>query len=82
MNICLFTNEEINKPLDARDEPAIHLNRVLHKNEGDTFSAGIIGGQAGTATITKAVEVPNPKTGKNVPTENKIKGSDNNGKNS
>ena len=65
MNICLFTNEEINKPLDARDERAIHLNRVLHKNEGDTFSAGIIGGQAGTATITKAVEVPNPKTGKN-----------------
>lgn len=65
MNICLFTNEEINKPLDARDERAIHLNRVLHKKEGDTFSAGIIGGQAGTATITKAVEVPNPKTGKN-----------------
>ena len=65
MNICLFTNEEINKPLDARDERAIHLNRVLHKNEGDTFSAGIIGGQAGTATITTAVEVPNPKTGKN-----------------
>lgn len=65
MNICLFTNEEINKPLDARDERAIHLNRVLHKKEGDTFSAGIIGGQAGTATITKAIEVPNPKTGKN-----------------
>lgn len=65
MNICLFTNEEINKPLSANDERAIHLNKVLHKKEGDTFSAGIIGGQAGTATITKAVEVPNPKTGKN-----------------
>lgn len=65
MNICLFTNEEINKPLSANDERAIHLNKVLHKKEGDTFFAGIIGGQAGTATITKAVEVPNPKTGKN-----------------
>lgn len=65
MNICLFTNEEINKPLSANDERAIHLHKVLHKKEGDTFSAGIIGGQAGIATITKAVEVPNPKTGKN-----------------
>lgn len=65
MNICLFTEDEIGKPLAALDERAVHLNKVLHKKCGDTFYAGIIGGQAGTATITKAVEVPNPKTGKN-----------------
>lgn len=64
MNICLFTAEEINIPLAPHDERAIHLNKVLHKKEGDTFSAGIIGGQAGTATVTKTTEVPNPKTGK------------------
>lgn len=65
MNICLFTEEEIGKPLDARDERAVHLNKVLHKKCGDKFAAGIIGGKAGTAVITKMTEVPNPKTGKN-----------------
>lgn len=65
MNICLFTEEEINKPLDCRDERAIHLNKVLHKKTGDTFSAGIIGGKAGTAIITNTVDCYNLKTGKN-----------------
>lgn len=52
MNICLFTQEEIDKPLKADDERAVHIKKILHKGVGDTFSAGIIGGQAGTATIT------------------------------
>ncbi len=53
MNICLFTQEEISKPLNLRDERAQHIITVLHKNEGDTFDAGIINGQAGSAVITK-----------------------------
>ena len=53
MNICLFTQEEIDKPLKADDERAVHIKKILHKGVGDTFNAGIIGGQAGTATITK-----------------------------
>lgn len=53
MNICLFTEEEINKPLDLKDERAQHLIKVLHKKEGDTFTAGIIGGKAGIARIEK-----------------------------
>lgn len=64
MNICLFDQAEIDKILDSRDERAVHLNRVLHKKTGDTFSAGIIGGKAGTATITNTIEVKNPRTGK------------------
>src|SRR5574344_1027946 len=52
MNICLFTPEEIEKPLNIRDERAQHILKILHKKEGDTFAAGIIGGKAGTATIT------------------------------
>lgn len=64
MNICLFKPEEINQILDSRDERAIHLNRVLHKKTGDTFSAGIIGGKAGTATIINTIEKKNEKTGK------------------
>jgi len=52
MNICLFTSEEISNPLPPKDERALHIFKVLHKTEGDTFDAGIIGGAAGIATIT------------------------------
>ncbi|WP_294430475.1 RsmE family RNA methyltransferase [uncultured Treponema sp.] len=52
MNICLFTPEEINAPLAKNDERAKHIIKVLHKNPGDSFDAGIIGGAAGIATIT------------------------------
>jgi len=51
MNICLFSNDEISKPLPLRDERAQHIIKVLHKKTGDTFTAGIIDGQSGTATI-------------------------------
>lgn len=52
MNICLFTSEEIKKQIPAHDERTDHILKVLHKREGDTFDAGIIGGKAGTAQIT------------------------------
>ena len=51
MNICLFSQEEISAPLPKKDERAQHIIKVLHKKEGDTFTAGIIGGQSGTAVI-------------------------------
>ncbi len=53
MNICLFEPDQIGRPLAADDERAVHIKKILHKGVGDTFAAGIIGGQAGTATITK-----------------------------
>lgn len=34
-----------------RDERAQHILKVLHKKAGDTFTAGIISGQSGTAVI-------------------------------
>ncbi len=52
MNICLFSQQEITEPLNLNDERAQHLLKILHKKEGDTFSAGIIGGMAGLAKIT------------------------------
>lgn len=52
MNICLFTEQEINEPLPIRDERAQHIIKVLHKKEGETFTAGVIGGKSGKATIT------------------------------
>ncbi|WP_407429197.1 RsmE family RNA methyltransferase [Treponema sp.] len=56
MNICLFTPEEINNPLKKSDERAKHIIKVLHKQPGETFDAGIIGGAAGIAVITNISE--------------------------
>ena len=53
MNICLFSPEEINKPLALKDERSEHIIKILHKKAGDTFTAGVIGGKSGTATITE-----------------------------
>lgn len=56
MNICLFTPEEISMPLNLQDERAQHIIKILHKKEGETFTAGIIGGKAGNATITSITD--------------------------
>ena len=56
MNICLFTEEEFNKPLLRNDERNKHIVTVLHKKVGDSFDAGIIGKSSGKATITKIDE--------------------------
>ena len=53
MNICLFKQEELNRPLSIKDERGEHIIKILHKKEGDTFSAGVINGMAGTAAIKK-----------------------------
>ena len=52
MNIVLFTQDELSKPLPPRDERTVHIRKVLHKTTGDSFEAGIIDGQAGQAVIT------------------------------
>ncbi len=51
MNIVLFDSEEIEEPLPLYDERASHILKVLKKNVGDTFEAGIIGSMAGKALI-------------------------------
>ncbi len=53
MNICLFSADEIVKPLPFCDERGEHIIKILHKKEGDSFFAGIINGPAGKATISK-----------------------------
>ncbi|MCR5724078.1 MAG: RsmE family RNA methyltransferase [Treponema sp.] len=63
MNICLFTEEEVRRPLAKRDERTQHIIKVLHKKEGDSFDAGIIGGKAGTARITRIVPKGEPGEG-------------------
>src|SRR5574344_11767 len=56
MNICLYTPEEINKPLSLKDERGEHIIKILHKKAGDTFTAGIIDGMSGTAVITSVTD--------------------------
>ena len=51
MNIILFDPTEIGKPLSRRDERTLHLLKVLHKKAGDTFDAGLLGGNRGTGRI-------------------------------
>lgn len=67
MNICLFSTEEILNPLDIQDERAQHILKILHKKEGESFSAGIIGNQAGTAVIKKiSIEEKKSSDGKKI----------------
>ena len=57
MNICLFDNDEISKPLSFDDRRGAHLLEVLHKKQGDDFTAGIIGGASGVAKIIRVDDV-------------------------
>lgn len=53
MNICLFSKEEAECgfKLNIKDDRANHLVKILHKEIGDSFIAGIIDGNSGVATI-------------------------------
>ena len=51
MNLILFEVDELGKPLSRWDKRAVHLLKVLHKQAGDTFDAGILGVGLGTGKI-------------------------------
>ena len=53
MNIILLEEHELGKNLSRRDERTVHLLKVLHKKAGDSFEAGILGGNMGTGKIVK-----------------------------
>ena len=53
MNIILFEEIELGAPLSARDERTLHLRSVLRKKAGDTFVAGVLGGNRGTGVIER-----------------------------
>jgi len=70
MNLILFEPDESQSPdksrapntnggeffLPRRDPRAVHLLKVLHKKEGDSFEAGILGGKLGTGLIRQISE--------------------------
>jgi 16S rRNA U1498 N3-methylase RsmE len=51
VNIILLDPDEIGKPLPRRDERTLHLLKVLHKKAGDTFEAGVLGGNRGKGRV-------------------------------
>ena len=53
MNIILLEEHELGRSFPRRDKRTIHLLKVLHKQCGDTFDAGILGGDIGTGRIEK-----------------------------
>jgi len=53
VNLILFEAHELGKTLPRRDERNIHLLKVLHKKTGDTFDAGLLGGDLGRGKIEK-----------------------------
>jgi RsmE family RNA methyltransferase len=53
VNLILLEPGELGKPLARRDERTIHLLKTLHKKAGDTFEAGVLGGQRGGGVIEK-----------------------------
>jgi 16S rRNA U1498 N3-methylase RsmE len=49
---CSFVSPTVTGAIPLGDGRAKHVLEVLHKQVGDTFEAGIVGGAAGTATVT------------------------------
>jgi 16S rRNA (uracil1498-N3)-methyltransferase len=51
MNIILFEEHEIEKPLPRNDSRAVHILSVLRCRPGDTFDTGIVNGPRAKARI-------------------------------
>lgn len=52
MNVVLFNQDELNRPLSRKDNRAKHILKVLRLNLGESFKMGIVGSYMGTATLT------------------------------
>ena len=53
MNIVLFDEDEIGRPLASRDARAGHILNVLRREIGETFDAGVINGPRGKARVER-----------------------------
>lgn len=56
MNIVLFEENEIGKPLPLSDSRSRHITSILKFGINDTFDAGIINGKRGKGSITDIKE--------------------------
>lgn len=53
MNLLLFRDGELEKPLPPDDPRIKHIHSILKSREGDCLDAGIINGQIGQAVLTE-----------------------------
>ncbi len=53
MNIILFTEEELKRPLARQDGRIKHIERVLHMGKGECFDIGVLNGPRGKACIMR-----------------------------
>jgi RsmE family RNA methyltransferase len=71
MNLILFELSEITSDnravLPLRDERAVHLLKTLHKKSGDSFDAGVSGGNCGKGVILTIHDVLTIKLTLNAP---------------
>ncbi len=51
MNLILFDGSEFDRPLPFDDPRAVHIRKVLRRDEGDTFDGGIINGPRGKVRL-------------------------------
>ncbi len=51
MNIVLFKEEELDRPLAKDDPRALHVLNVIGCRQGDSFDIGLIDGPRGKARI-------------------------------
>ncbi len=51
MNLLLFTLQEAGQPLPRTDARAVHLLKILQRQVGDSFDAGLINGPRGKGFI-------------------------------
>lgn len=56
VNLILFQPDELLESLPRTDRRVAHLLRVLHRQPGETFDAGIVNGPRGKATITAVTD--------------------------
>jgi 16S rRNA (uracil1498-N3)-methyltransferase len=51
VNLILFEQDEIGRPLSRADPRALHILDVLRRSEGDSFDAGIVNGPRGKGAV-------------------------------
>lgn len=51
MNLILFDPTDFDRPLPLDDPRAVHIRKVLRRDEGDTFDGGIIDGPRGKVLL-------------------------------
>jgi RsmE family RNA methyltransferase len=56
VNLILFEETEIERPLSRDDPRAVHLLQVLRRQVGDAFDAGLINGSKGKGRVVRISE--------------------------